>query len=82
MPLSRSTRPSRDEDHFAARAIWRLAHLVNKVARGTQRSRHLVLMAKAQRCCRRFSTKRDCRAHAVADRLNGLTSRPARVIVG
>ncbi len=44
-----STRPSRDEDHLAARPVWRLAHLVDNVARGTQRSSHLVPVAKAQR---------------------------------
>src|SRR6266542_3217361 len=35
-----STRPSRDEDHLAAGPPWRLAHLVNNVARDTQRSGH------------------------------------------
>ncbi len=32
--------PSRDEDHLAAGPPWRLAHLVNNVARDTQRSGH------------------------------------------
>ena len=40
--------PSRDEDQFAAGTIWGLAHLVDQVAGGGQRSGHLVPVAKAQ----------------------------------
>jgi hypothetical protein len=46
---SANARPSCDEDQLAAGTVWGLAHLVNQVASGSQRSGHLVPVAKAQR---------------------------------
>jgi hypothetical protein len=48
-PGRASVGPSRDEDQLAAGTVWCLAHLVNQIGRGSQRSDHLVSMAKAQR---------------------------------
>src|SRR5215211_803784 len=48
-PSRANVGPSRDEDQLAAGPIWRLAHLVNHVAGGSQRRGYLVPVAKAQR---------------------------------